>query len=114
MGSPPLVNAITFNHFDIVKLLCENKAQIEGIIVQGDLSIIDLTILHGRFEIARYLYDRLTSKTLKTPEEYDLVAKKFYMRYVNYEVFISGIVEGKSEKETGDYLTKPLIAIDTD
>lgn len=68
IGSPPIVLAITYNNFDIVKILIENKARVEGIVVQDNLSMLDLTVLHGRYEMAEYFYKLVSEKTLKTPD----------------------------------------------
>ena len=68
IGSPPIVLAITYNNFDIVKLLIENKAKLEGIVVQDNLSMLDLTVLHGRYEMAQYVHKLVSDKTLKTPD----------------------------------------------
>jgi|JI9StandDraft_1071089.scaffolds.fasta_scaffold126973_2 hypothetical protein len=113
IGSPPLLYAIAFNNFEIVKILCENKAKVEGIIVQESLTMIDLTVLHGRYDSGTYIYNLLTDKTLKTPEEYSAIAKKYYLRYVNYPMFIEGIEKSKTAEEVGDFLIKPIKA-DTD
>lgn len=58
--------------------------------------MIDLAVLHGRYDSATYIYNLLSNKTLKKPEEYAQVAKKYSLRYVNYPVFIDGVVNGKS------------------
>ena len=68
IGSPPIVLAITYNNFDIVKLLIDNKAKLEGIVVQDNLTMLDLTVLHGRYEMAEYVYKLVSDKTLKTPD----------------------------------------------
>lgn len=68
IGSPPIVLAITYNNFDIVKLLIENKAKLEGIVVQDNLTMLDLTVLHGRYEMAEHVYNLVFDKTLKTPD----------------------------------------------
>lgn len=113
-GSPPLVYAITYNNFGIFQLLCENKAKIEGIVVQNSLTMMDLTILHGRYNAAEYLYNRVTKKELKSPDEYEQMAKKYFLRYVNYPVVIEGITSGKSVVEVGDFLTRPVKTVDPD
>ena len=68
IGSPPIVLAITYNNFDIVKLLIENKAKLEGIAVQDNLTMLDLTVLHGRYEMAQHIYRLVSDKTIKTPD----------------------------------------------
>lgn len=68
----------------------------EGIIVQDSLNIIDLTVLHGRYEAATYIFKLISDKTLKTPEQYSATAKKYHLRYVNYPLFIEGVIKGKS------------------
>jgi len=68
IGSPPIVLAITYNNFDIVKLLIENKAKLEGIVIQDNISMLDLTVLHGRYEMAEYVYKLVNDKALKSPD----------------------------------------------
>ena len=68
IGSPPIVLAITYNNFDIVKLLIENKAKLDGIAVQDNLTMLDLTVLHGRYEMAQHIYRLVSDKTIKTPD----------------------------------------------
>ena len=82
--------------------------------LENGLTIIDLAVLHGRYEIAEYIFNLLEVKDLKTAEEYDKIAKKYYLRYVNYEMVIQGLKEGKSAKELGDFEIRPLTPIDSD
>ena len=75
---------------------------------------MDLTILHGRYNIAQYIYARVSNKQLKTAEEYESIAKKYHLRYINYDIVIQGIKNGKSVDEVEDLSTRPLVTIDTD
>ena len=71
------------------------------------MTIMDLTILHGRYDIAQYIYKKLSNKDLKTAEEYEKLAQNYYLRYVNYELIIEGVKNGKPMNEIGDFLTRP-------
>lgn len=64
-------------------------------------------MLHGKYEIAVYIYSYLTDKTLQKVEFYEALAKKYHIRYINYPMFIEGLQSGKSIKDVGDFLTKP-------
>ena len=75
---------------------------------------MDLTILHGRYNIAQYIYARVSNKQLKTVEEYESIANKYHLRYINYDIVIQNIKNGKSVDEVGDFSTRPLVTIDTD
>ena len=46
---------------------------------------------------------------MKTAEEYETIARKFYLRYVNYAMFIEGLVGGKSLSEVGDFEKRPVL-----
>ena len=56
VGNPPIVYAIVYNHHDIVEILTQHKAKVEGIIVQENLRILDLTVLHGRYLSAQHVF----------------------------------------------------------
>jgi hypothetical protein len=68
--------------------------------------MIDLTILHGRYESALYIYNLLSNKTIKTAQEYETLAKKYSLRYINYPIFIEALTSGKPIEEVPDFLTK--------
>ena len=70
----------------------------DGIIVENNLTMMDLTILHGRYKMASYLYEIVSDKKLKTAKDYGEFSQKYFLRYVNYPVFIGGILSGKSDK----------------
>jgi ankyrin repeat protein len=114
IGNPPMVYAITYDHFDILKILVESKAKVEGLIVQDNLTMMDLAILHGRYDAATYIYNLLVNKEVKSAEEYEQVAKKYFLKYVNYEMFIEAIKNGKPQNEAGDFLTRPMTPVDTE
>ena len=86
----------------------------EGIQLENNLTIIDLALLHGRYNIAQYIYARLNNKELKTPDEYQHIAQKYYLRYVNYEMMIEGIKNGKLVTQIGDISARPILSIDTE
>ena len=86
----------------------------EGIQLENNLTIMDLALLHGRYNIAQYIYARLNNKELKTPDEYQHIAQKYYLRYVNYEMMIEGIKNGKLVTQIGDISARPILSIDTE
>ena len=80
--------------------------------MENNLTIMDLTILHGRYDIAQYIYSKLSNKELKTAEDYEKLAQNYFLRYVNYELIIDGVKNGKSMGEIGDFLTRPQVTND--
>ena len=112
VGNPGIVNAISYNHLDIVKILCQHGAKIEGITLENNLTIIDLAILHGRYDISQYIFSRLSSQNLKTSDEYQQIAQKYFLRYVNYDMMIEGLTSCTPADKLGDILTRPIIPKD--
>ena len=51
-GCPPLYVAIFYNQLQIAKLLIQRKARFEAVILHDKLTMLDLAILYGKYEIA--------------------------------------------------------------
>lgn len=72
---------------------CGNRQWVE-------LSVIDVAILDGHYQIAQYIYNsRYYSRCIKTVQEYAHIGKIFQYRYVDYHLFVNALVCGISAQE---------------
>ena len=57
---------------------------------------MEFAILGGFYEIARMVFRKLQRKDkedIQDPEAYREIAKKYHYRYVNYQMFIEGLLK---------------------
>lgn len=65
-----------------------------------ELSVIDVAILDGHYQIAQYIYNsRYYSRCIKTVQEYAHIGKIFQYRYVDYDLLVNALVSGISAQE---------------
>jgi|JI6StandDraft_1071083.scaffolds.fasta_scaffold02483_8 ankyrin repeat protein len=88
-GETALMHACKRNRLEILKILVNAGAKLDVVSDLG-LKAIDYSILAGFYENATYLYSR-SDKELKSAEEYRAINLKFRYRYVNYDIFLSGL-----------------------
>lgn len=103
-GETALMHACKRNRLEILKILVEAGANVNPVSDLG-LKAIDYSILAGFYENASYLYP-LCDKELKSAEEYRAIGEKFKYRYVNYDMFLTGLREGIPEENMEDYTKK--------
>lgn len=78
------------NHAHIVDILLEYKADV-NIKNKDDLTAFDYAILYGNYSLARKLATRFSLQPQYTVEQYQSIATKKKIYYVNYDKMMNAL-----------------------
>lgn len=110
-GETPLIGAVKKCKPEMVRYLLAVDASPEELSGSG-LRPLDYAVLHGFYEIALALYQRMQEKALRDRLDYEALGSQFHYRYVNYAVLLEHLALGTDEQSVPDFLTKPKQRLD--
>lgn len=105
-GETPLMGASKRDHIQVVRYLLKMGADTEAVSGSGLLPV-EYAILSGFYDTALTIFERMKTKELKHPIDYQELGIKFNYRYVNYKVFVENLLLQVDPDNVPNFLVKP-------